>query len=357
MPAGYLTADSIWNSFLNSNKRHLIITGAKGTGKTTLLKNLFPENLPGITTRAKPKEAVYLRDNLSGETAQIGIFDETIPGFGNRMVPVQEGFASLGVNALEHYAKSDHEWISVDEIGYLESHCESYLEALRNLFDKKRVAAVVRKQNLPFLSELCNRKDSFIIDMDDPVGNIGCVIMASGLGKRFGGNKLLADFCGEPLVCRVLDSTDGIFSERVVVTRHEDVAKIAKERKIDTVLHDKPHKSDTVRLGLEALHGIERCIFIPGDQPLLRKETIVSLCLASKNDPESIWRTAYDGTPGAPVIFPSWAFLELQDLPEGKGGNYLTKKYPERVKTLNVRDEYELKDVDSPNDLSELLER
>ena len=179
MPASYLTADSIWNSFLNSNKRHLILTGAKGSGKTTLLKKLFPETIPGITTWAKPKEAVYLRDNLSKETAKIGVFDETIPGFGNQMVPVQEGFTSLGVTALENYANSDYEWISIDEIGYLESNCEAYLEALCNLFDKKRVVAVVRKQNLPFLLELCNRKDAFVIDLDNPIGNIGCVIMAS----------------------------------------------------------------------------------------------------------------------------------------------------------------------------------
>lgn len=28
--------------------------------------------------------------------------------------------------------------------------------------------------------------------------HLGCVIMASGLGKRFGGNKLMADLMGSP---------------------------------------------------------------------------------------------------------------------------------------------------------------
>ena len=28
---------------------------------------------------------------------------------------------------------------------------------------------------------------------------LGCVIMASGVGSRFGGNKLMADFAGEPV--------------------------------------------------------------------------------------------------------------------------------------------------------------
>ncbi len=36
---------------------------------------------------------------------------------------------------------------------------------------------------------------------------IGCVIMASGLARRFGSNKLLADFGGRPLLCRALEVT------------------------------------------------------------------------------------------------------------------------------------------------------
>ena len=357
MPAWNLTADCIWNSFRSSGKRHLILTGTRGSGKTTLLKSLFPDPLPGLTTWAEPQKGVWLRDNLSGETAQVGVFDESLPGPENRMAPVREGLLSLGVTALERYASSDHRWISIDEIGYLETQCEAYLEALRGLFEKKQVAAVVRKQELPFLAELCAREDAFVVDMDSPFGNVGCVIMASGLGKRFGGNKLMADFGGKPLISPILDATQGIFSQRVVVTRHEDVVRLCKDRDIQTVLHELPHRSDTVRLGLEALSGVERCMFVPADQPLLRSETIAALCLASVNEPEAIWRTQCEGTPGTPVIFPKWTFPELLELPEGKGGGIVIKKYPERVHTVSVRDIYELKDVDSPKDLAELLER
>ena len=42
--------------------------------------------------------------------------------------------------------------------------------------------------------------------------NLGCVIYGgSGLGKRFGGNKLMADFDGQPLICRALTVTDVFF--------------------------------------------------------------------------------------------------------------------------------------------------
>ena len=189
----------------------------------------------------------------------------------------------------------------------------------------------------------------------NPYENTGCVIMASGLGKRFGGNKLMADFHGEPLITRILDVTENLFIKRVVVTRHEEVAKLCQDRGIPAILHDLPYRSDTIRLGLEAMPDIDRCIFCPGDQPLLRRETIEFLLQASDREPDFIWRTTCDGTPGSPVLFPSWAFGELKHLPEGKGGVFLIKKYPERLRLLNVTDMYELKDIDSPSDLIELL--
>ena len=50
---------------------------------------------------------------------------------------------------------------------------------------------------------------------------IGCVIMASGLAKRFGSNKLLAEFDGKPLLCRAFAVTEGL--HRVVVTRSTEM--------------------------------------------------------------------------------------------------------------------------------------
>lgn len=266
-----------------------------------------------------------------------------------------EGFHCLGIPAILRCTDSGSEWITVDEIGYLETGCKEYCDAIRRLMERKRLAAVVRKQNTPFLRELTRREDVFAVDLDAPYGVLGCVIMASGLGKRFGGNKLMADFCGEPLICRVLSATDGIFHRRVVVTRHEDVAVLCREKGIETVLHQLPCRSDTVRLGLEAVEDVAGCLFCPGDQPLLRRETVATLALAAVNDPESIWRTAFGDTPGSPVLFPRWTFPELSSLPEGKGGSFVVKKHPERLHTVSVRDSLELMDIDSPEDLAFLV--
>lgn len=318
---------------------------------------MFPEELPGLITWAVPKEAVYLRDNLSGETARVGSFDPSLPGPGNQMALLSEGFTSLGVAALERCVEHGSQWVTVDEIGYLEARCDSYQNALRKLLEHKQVAVVVRKQDLPFLNELRNREDAFVVDLDDPFGNIGCVIMASGLGKRFGGNKLMADFHGQPMICRVLDATEGIFTQRVVVTRSEEVADLCRERGIQTVLHSLPHRSDTVRLGMGAMPGMDRCMFVTADQPLLRRETVAALALAPKGAADAVWRAAWEGIPGSPTVFPKWVFPELLELPEGKGGSAVAKKHPECLRLLKVGDQYELKDVDTPEDLEELLGR
>lgn len=288
-----------------------------------------------------------LRENGTGKQETIGLFD-------NGMKPVREGFLGLGLDALKRCAASP--WVSIDEIGFLETGCPEYLEELERLLDTGRVIAVIRKQELPFLTGLLAREDAFVIDLDAPFGNLGCVIMASGLGKRFGGNKLMADFGGEPMLARVLETTD-FLPHRVVVTRHRDAAQYCESRGISAVLHSLPFRSDTVRLGLEALPEAEGCFFCPGDQPLLRRETVMSLALLGLAMPDKILRPAAQGQPGAPILFPRQFFPELLTLPEGKGGGFVAKKYPEKVYFLPVHDAKELMDVDTPEDLAALLEK
>ena len=182
----------------------------------------------------------------------------------------------------------------------------------------------------------------------------GCVIMASGLGKRFGGNKLMADFQGKPLFLRAVEATEGLFDARVVVTRHADVAQVARSLGIPVVLHDLPHRNDTIRLGLEALGDVDCCMFLPGDQPLLRRGTVEIMLESWRTFQYLIFRPCFEDTPGSPVLFPRWAFSELLSLPEGKGGGFVVKNHPEEVHTVQVSTAFELADADTP-EMLELL--
>ena len=192
------------------------------------------------------------------------------------------------------------------------------------------------------------------------VQKIGCVIMASGLARRFGSNKLLHDFHGAPIITRILDTmTAAPLAARVVVTRHREIKAICDERKIPVLLHDLPEQSDTVRLGVEYLlencPEMTGCMFAASDQPCLAVESVEKLCHAFEAAPENIWRLAWQGTVGNPVLFPKSTFEELLHLPVGKGGGAVVKKHPALVRTVEVADERELVDVDTPEILASLL--
>lgn len=197
--------------------------------------------------------------------------------------------------------------------------------------------------------DACNKANKVLYREFFPV--IGCVIMASGMSKRFGSNKLMTDFEGRPMILRALQATEGLFLCRVVVTRHEDVAQLCRDYGVKVVLHELPYRSDTVRLGLEALGDLDGCMFLPGDQPLLHKDTVAELIRCWESNRERIIRPVCGDVPGSPVLFPQWVFPELMNLPEGKGGNWVIKNYPDRVTTLNISDSYELMDADTPETL------
>ncbi len=353
MPVPMPTASCIWNSFRASGKRHLLLTGGRGSGKTTLLNALCPEPLPGLTTWADPGKAVYLREENTGRETVIGRFDPTLPGVENKMQPVLPGLQALGVDALRRCVQHPSPWVRVDEIGYLELTCPEYCQALRQLFEKKQVMAAVRKQDAPFLRELLQRQDVFSVDLDNPYGSAGCVMMASGLGRRFGGSKLMVPFLGKPLLYWALSATEGLFSRRVVVTRNPEAASFCAALGVETVVHDDPGRNDTVRLGLEAVGNVSHCLFCPADQPLLSRQTVESLLLGCRAA-GGIWRPACGDTPGAPILFPWDYFEELKHLPQGKGGGVVAASHGESVRTLPVADRRELWDIDTPENLTEL---
>lgn len=206
--------------------------------------------------------------------------------------------------------------------------------------------------------------------------SVGCVIMASGKSRRFGSNKLLADFCGQPMLCRAFAATaTPNLAARIVVTRAVEVQALCTAHSIPVLLHRQPGRNDTVRLGLSALLAqlpeLAGCMFLPGDQPLLRRESVEALTDAfcrdysrltdtQKETEREIFRLGArvenDPVPlvGSPVLFGSSSFPELLTLPENKGGNVLLQKYPAQVHTVCIADRTELLDADTPAVLRQL---
>lgn len=132
--------------------------------------------LPGFQTQAVWSEGashpdcVRLIDRCTGETAVIGRPPEeaarvrtVMPG--GRMCPAAEGFQTVGLAAVRHALESDAPAAVLDELGYLEGSCPEFCEAVRELFARKRVFAVLRGGMLPHFSDLPVREDVYLYDV------------------------------------------------------------------------------------------------------------------------------------------------------------------------------------------------
>jgi len=185
----------------------------------------------------------------------------------------------------------------------------------------------------------------------------GCVILAAGLGKRFGGDKLLADFNGLPLYRRAMAAVpEELRAKTAMISGDAAILAAAREAGFAPVLNDRPEDgiSRSIRLGVEALRDCAGLLFMVGDQPLLRPQTVQRLLDAARANPGAIVAPVRsDGQSGNPCFFPARFFPELLALEGDTGGRRVMKAHPEALITLPVSDR-ELTDTDSPQALEEL---
>lgn len=175
--------------------------------------------------------------------------------------------------------------------------------------------------------------------------------MASGMSKRFGSNKLFAEFQNQPFIQIILNKTEQLpFARRIVVTRDKEVEILCTEQNIEVLYHDKAYRNEAIQLGIEQMRGMDACFFCPCDQPLLRVQSMQNLMATFEERGKGIFRLSYGEVEGAPVLFGKEYFAELSMLPEKCGGSYLARKYSEDVHLILAEHPDELRDIDTKED-------
>lgn len=396
----YLDALAVITFFKMSEKKHLFITGDRGSGKSYLLNSILNQtkdvtymsdffNFNYLLSRRTDTPEVVIKSNLidDGKEYVIGrprTLTPVSPKKGNNMTIVEDGFINCACPAImKHLMTSDDSVFVIDELGYLESSCGEFQEHIRTLLDNSRVLAVIRKQSTEFLDSIKNRSDVLLIDIDNTFSSISCIIMASGMSKRFGTNKLLASFNNNTLFENAINISRFVsFGKTLAVTRHDELVQICEREHIHCIKHNMPYRNDMVHLGVSHIIKESCCqknnctqgiLFLPSDQPLITKTSLQLLCLLfvyynnsyftcnstdkssnANNNNNKICRLAFNENAGAPVIFPACYYNELLTLPQGKGGGFIAKKHPAQVVLVPAQDEYELYDIDTPDDLIRL---
>lgn len=90
---------------------------------------------------------------------------------------------------------------------------------------------------------------------------IGCVLMAAGFGRRFGGNKLQAEFDGGATLiqCALSAIPHDKLAQVVVVTQYPQVAELARKYGFTALPNPHPEvgQSESIRIGLQALQDCD----------------------------------------------------------------------------------------------------
>ena len=179
--------------------------------------------------------------------------------------------------------------------------------------------------------------------------DIGCIVMASGLSARYGKNKLLEELGGRAVILHTVEGLAAAGYVPLVVTRSDAVAALMTRAGVACARHDGPLKSDTMRVGLEALPSdAAGYLFMPADQPLALPATLRRLAAQFLENPARAARLGYGNTPGSPVLFPAAGREALRAYRGDRGGTDVLRE--QRIPCDIVQAEYpwELWDVDTP---------
>lgn len=183
---------------------------------------------------------------------------------------------------------------------------------------------------------------------------ISAIIMASGLSKRMGENKLLLDFKGKKLYKWTFDMVEKVkFDDVILVSAYDEILKDAKNRGFKAIFNSENEigKSSSIKLGILNCDQDSAMMFFVADQPLLSPVTVKKLIRSYKEN-ENITYPRVQKRRGAPVIFSNKYRKDLLSLKDDQGGMMLVKD--DNKNEVYIDDVKELCDIDTYKNLEEL---
>ncbi|MEJ7555352.1 MAG: molybdenum cofactor guanylyltransferase MobA [Aquificaceae bacterium] len=138
---------------------------------------------------------------------------------------------------------------------------------------------------------------------------IECFVLAGGLSRRFGEDKLLYQIGGKRVIEYTLEALRGVCGRLCLVVKDKEKFSFLKEVEVVKDVIEKQFALAGLYTALENLKG-DKALIVAGDMPLIRKE-VVSLLLRRANPPITLFNI--NGK-----LYPLFAVYYKQVLPELK---------------------------------------
>jgi len=183
-------------------------------------------------------------------------------------------------------------------------------------------------------------------------------VLAAGSSQRFGRSKLLEVLGGEPLVRRAAALARSVCGERsILITGHDSAAvwAAAGDAARFVIVNDRHQRGigGSIALAANAVsHTADALLLLFADQPLVTAQHLAALVDRWSGAPNEIVATAFAGTVGPPVLFPSGALEALGELRGDQGAKRVLQDPAFDLETVMFEDA--AIDIDVPADLQKL---
>lgn len=187
---------------------------------------------------------------------------------------------------------------------------------------------------------------------------IAAVVLAAGLARRMGRQKLLLQLQGKAVVRWAVERILPHVEDVVVVTGADDAAirQALSDLQVRFAVNPRPQdgQGTSIAVGVAALKPWTRAAMIAlGDQPRIPDAVVRTLLEAFQTSGKAIVAPVYRGVQGTPVVFSSEIFAELRALGGDAGARAVVAAHAERVERISI-DLAMPPDVDTPEDYAKL---
>jgi len=188
---------------------------------------------------------------------------------------------------------------------------------------------------------------------------ISAILLGAGESKRMKVNKLFLPWGRETVFEHCFNTLLRSKAGEIIVVlnkQNEEMKELFEKRsasatkkvKVTFNRYYKRGMSTSIHKGLLVMDPRSEGILISlGDQPFLKTRTINVLLRAFQQRKEGIVVPSFKGMKGHPVIFHRMFRKELLKLRGDTGGKPILLKYSKQIRTLPVRSEGVIKDIDT----------
>jgi molybdenum cofactor cytidylyltransferase len=192
---------------------------------------------------------------------------------------------------------------------------------------------------------------------------VSAVILAAGMARRMGREKLLLTIDGEPILRRVVREVVALGLSEILVVANEDnraaVFAALSDLPVQVLTNERADEGigTSIALAASSIAATSRALLLlQGDQPFVERGMLRSLIAEWKRGSPDFAASSYAGVVTTPVLFARPLFDELRALRGDRGAKSVLERHSNTGRVLGFP-RWRGVDVDTPEDYRLVCQR